>query len=326
MIKLLQLDKKPYRGLLAFEWAVLAYLTFTLVLISFGYLKIDSPSAMLWGRFRVVSIMAAMWIVYRLVPCRATLFLRVAAQMALLAWWYPDTYELNKIFPNLDHIVASWDEQLFGCQPALLFSKYVTWNVASELIHLGYFSYYPMIVFTLVCYFFYRYEEFLRCAFIIMSAFFIYYTVFVLFPVVGPTFYYKAIGLQEAASGHFPELGHYFNTHTDCLTLPGWKQGIFYRLVADAQASGERPTAAFPSSHVGISTICLLLIYRLHKHKFMLFLIPLYLLLCMATVYIRAHYLVDVLAGWISAAIIYLLLLSISFNFTNFAPSKRKSR
>ena len=37
------------------------------------------------------------------------------------------------------------------------------------------------------------------------------------------------------------------------------------------------------------------------------FLAPFYVLLCCATVYIQAHYLVDVIAGWISAVCIYIV-------------------
>jgi membrane-associated phospholipid phosphatase len=76
-------------------------------------------------------------------------------------------------------------------------------------------------------------------------------------------------------------------------------------LVELSQAVGERPTAAFPSSHVGISTIVLIMAYRAKKWLGHLML-PVYILLCCATVYIQAHYLIDVLAGWISAIVIYL--------------------
>ena len=69
---------------------------------------------------------------------------------------------------------------------------------------------------------------------------------------------------------------------------------------------GERPTAAFPSSHVGISTIVMIMAYRVNK-KLCYFLASFYVLLCCATVYIQAHYLVDVIAGWISAVCIYIV-------------------
>ena len=80
--------------------------------------------------------------------------------MALLAWWYPDTYELNRIFPNLDHIFATWEQSLFGCQPALLFSKAVPSYIFSELFDMGYAAYYPMIFLVVFYYYLCRYHEF----------------------------------------------------------------------------------------------------------------------------------------------------------------------
>ena len=87
---------------------------------------------------------------------------------------------------------------------------------------------------------------------------------------------------------------------------PGFEKGLFYQLVEASQEVGERPTAAFPSSHVGISTISMIMAYRVNR-KLCWFLMPFYVLLCCATVYIQAHYLIDVFAGWISAIGIYIL-------------------
>ena len=89
---LFSIEKNPRKGLLWIEWAILAYLAFTLVLMFFSYVKLANPESMIWGRVRVVTLMAAMWAVYRLLPCRATMLLRVTSQMCLLAWWYPDTH------------------------------------------------------------------------------------------------------------------------------------------------------------------------------------------------------------------------------------------
>ena len=145
-------------------------------------------------------------------------------------------------------------------------------------------------------------------AFILLGSFFIYYVVFIFLPVVGPTFYYKAVGLDSVARGVFPAMHDYFNTHTDCLPSPGYADGLFYRLVEDAKATGERPTAAFPSSHVGVSTVCMLLAWHSGSRKMFWGFLPVYLFLCMATVYIQAHYLVDALAGFASAVAIYAAL------------------
>ena len=86
-----------------------------------------------------------------------------------------------------------------------------------------------------------------------------------------------------------------------------YEHGFFYQLVENSQQVGERPTAAFPSSHVGISTILMIMAWRGSKKLFAC-LMPFYLLLCCATVYIQAHYLIDAIAGFISAFVLYVVV------------------
>ena len=79
------IEKKPVKGLLPLEWAVLAYMAFTLLIVLFTYTKLVNPDSMIWGRIRIGAITMAMWIVYKMLPCRVTLFTRISVQMALLA-------------------------------------------------------------------------------------------------------------------------------------------------------------------------------------------------------------------------------------------------
>lgn len=307
-----KIDKNPKKGLMALEWVMLGYMAITIITMLFTYTKLVNPEAMLWGRLRVLVMTIALWAVYRMIPCRITKMVRIIAQMGLLAWWYPDTYEINRMFPNLDHIFAGWEQALFGCQPALLFAKAMPWAVVSELMSMGYFMYYPMIALVTFYYFFCRYYEAERAAFVMLASFFIYYLVYIYVPVAGPTFYFDAVGISEITKGIFPALGDYFNSHTNCLPTPGYTDGIFYQLVEDAKNAGERPTAAFPSSHVGVSTICMLLVWHAGNRRMLYVMLPFYIFLCLATVYIQAHYLIDAIAGLISAIVIYFALMAVS--------------
>ena len=83
-------------------------------------------------------------------------------------------------------------------------------------------------------------------------------------------------------------------------------------MVEDAKAAGERPTAAFPSSHVGISTVCMLLLWHVRSRKLLICLQPLYVFLCLATVYIQAHYAIDALAGLATGALFFALFMAVS--------------
>lgn len=305
-----RIEKKPIKGLLTVEWVILGYWLLTLLFIFFTYTKILSPETLIYGRLKVLALTAAMWAVYRMAPCRFTLLCRVGVQMALLPWWYPDTYELNRILPNLDHLFAGYEQLLFNCQPALLFSETINNPVFAELMHLGYASYFPLIAIVTLFYFFWRYTEFNRAVFIILASFFLYYVIFIFLPVTGPQYYYAAVGLDDIAQGIFPNLHDYFATHDEALPMPGNSNGFFYQCVASAHETGERPTAAFPSSHVGITTILLFLAWRTKNRLLFYFIIPFYVLMCLATVYIRAHYAIDVIGGWVSAVIFYVLLQS----------------
>jgi membrane-associated phospholipid phosphatase len=305
---LFEIEKKPRKGMLTAEWVVMGYLLLTVLFILFTYTKIQNPDSLLWGRFRVVAMTLALWGVYRMIPCRFTYFCRIGLQLLLLSWWYPDTYELNRVFPNLDHLFASYEQQVFGGQPALYFAASFSNPVFSELMHLGYASFYPLIAATILFYFFCRYQEFDRTAFIILSSFFVYYVIFVFLPVTGPQYYYLAAGIDNIANGVFPNLGHYFATHSECLPIPGYSDGFFYQCVVEAHNAGESPTAAFPSSHVGVTTILVILAWLSRSKILFWCIVPLFALMCFATVYIQAHYAIDVIGGWVSGIILFVVL------------------
>lgn len=305
------LEKQPRRGLLAVEWIALGYLAFTVVLMVMHWGRLVNPEMMIKGRLQYVVVTLAVWGVYRLLPCRLMLFLRILVQMLFLSWWYPDTYEVNRVMPNLDYLFASWEQAVFGCQPALLFAQKIPWGWFSELMCLGYVSYFPLMLLVYLYYFFYRYKEFDMTSFIIFGSFFSYYVVFVLLPVTGPQFYYLAAGTENIAAGVFPNLGDWFLTHSERMAAPGWADGFWYHMLDVTHDAGERPTAAFPSSHVGVTTVLMLLALRTRSRKLVLTMLPFYVLMCFSTVYILAHYAIDAIAGLVTGTVLYYTLLYI---------------
>ena len=304
-------EKKVTKGLLAFEWVAFGYLAFTVLMMIILWGKLANPADMIKGRIQFVLVTLALWAVYRLWPCRLTLFARVLGQMAFLGWWYPDTYELNRALPNLDHVVAGWEQSLFGCQPSLLFSQKVPYGWFSELMCLGYVSYFPLMLITYLYYFFRRYKEFQLTAFVMLSSFFAYYVVFVLLPVTGPQFYYLAVGTEKIAAGIFPNLGDWFLTHSERMAAPGWTDGFWYHMLDLTHDAGERPTAAFPSSHVGVTTVVMLLALRTRSRGLIFTILPFYVLMCLSTVYIYAHYAIDAIAGLFTGILLYFLFVAI---------------
>lgn len=299
-------QEKLQKGLWPVEWTMLAYGAFTLVLMGILVGRLVDPISMLTERAIALVSMAAGIVIYRAYPCRVTQFLRVFCVMITLSRWYPDTYEFNRLFPNLDHVFASWDHSLFGCQPSLRFSELFPQHWFSEALYLGYFSYFPMIFFLVFCTWLRRNDELMRTTFIVMASFFLYYIVYIFLPVAGPQYYYLVDGVDPVA-GVFPNIGDYFHEIHPMYPAAG-TDGLFHSLVSAAHDAGERPTAAFPSSHIGVATIVLILAIRCRLRLFTLIIIPLYVCLCLATVYIHAHYLVDAMAGFVTAFIVYFFL------------------
>ena len=301
------MEKRP--GLLAIEWVTLAYTLFTAILVLLLWHEFRDPWQLLTGRAFVLGGMALLFGFHCLRPNRYTLFLRNLYPLTLLGYWYPDTYEFCQIFPNLDHVFAAADVALFGCQPSLEMSKWLSGKVWSELFHLGYFSYYPLIALAVLSPLIKSRNEFERSAFIVLTAFFLYYLIYLFLPVAGPQYYFHAVGEDIINAGHFPQVGDYFRYHTELAASPG-PDGFFRSLVESTQQSGERPTAAFPSSHVGMSTVLLFLLWK-DRRWLCYAALPFYFFLCCATVYIQAHYLVDVVGGWISAVVFYFIAIAL---------------
>jgi membrane-associated phospholipid phosphatase len=97
-------------------------------------------------------------------------------------------------------------------------------------------------------------------------------------------------------------------THAERMAAPGWSDGLFYHLLDMTHDAGERPTAAFPSSHVGCTTVLMMLALHTRSRRLFLGMLPFYVLMCFSTVYIYAHYAIDAIAGLITGIMLYYLL------------------
>lgn len=299
--------EKPHRELLTIEWLTVGYVAFTSLLMLLFMRHLHGAPQMILLRAGALIVVLSGYLLYRKYPARVTLLLRVSLQVGLLAFWYPDLYGICSVFPNADFAFAELEQNVFGCQPALLFSEVCTSKFLSECFYMGYLFYFPMIALLLTYFFFAKPDGFERCATIILGSFFAYYLVFIFLPVSGPQYYFNAIGLDSAYAGNFPPVGDWFSSNIDMLDPPGWKDGLFYRILAVVREN-ERPVASFPSSHVGVSTILMILAAKTRSKGLIAILAPLWIFLCFATVFIRAHYVVDVIAGFITAPVVYLIM------------------
>ena len=288
------------------ELTTLVYMTVTTVMIGVFWSRMNDPWAMLGLRGVALLCMVVTQLTFRFLPYKLGLAWRSFPLFVLLIWWYPEIHDFCTLFPYQDHVFAAIDQTLFGCQPALEFDQQFSSALWSELFNMGYYSYYYLMFSVMLFYLIRRTDEYDKAVFVFLGSFFLFYFVYDFLPVAGPQYYFCALQNIYGDAGwgdSFPALGNYFKDHLEMI-VPEVK-GIFGQLVIGAQEIGERPAAAFPSSHVGMSTVCMLLAWRTGNKWLVWVLVPFYVLLCCGTVYIKAHYLIDSICGLFFAALFY---------------------
>lgn len=169
------------------------------------------------------------------------------------------------------------DVALLGSSPAWSLSAIHTpW--LTELLAYAYATMFflPLVV-MLVLHGRRRDDDLRRVALSLQLAFYLGFTIFLLVPARSPDVLY-AFPTELHGHGFFEA------------SMRAWRslQAVTYD--------------AFPSMHTAISTLALVHAFRLRLRIWPLML-PIVLLLQLATLYLRQHYFVDVIAGWLVAAV-----------------------
>ncbi|MDR2802388.1 MAG: phosphatase PAP2 family protein [Prevotellaceae bacterium] len=273
-----------FKKLFPVEIITVVYVLLTaLYIVAFwDSVKEDAAATLLYVRLAILGAMAGLYLWNQYSSRQAITILRNIMPLAFILHFYPETYFLNQcIFPDyLDAAVIRIDQALFGCSLSTVFSEAMPYAWFNELMNLAYLSYFFTILFVVLYFLFCKKDCAYRSAFILLCSFFVYYALFIVFPTEGPQFY--VFDYDSALPAHGPVR----------------KILLFFHTV------GERPTGAVPSSHVGIMVIYMCLLWQYGRRLFWRFL-PLSVLLVFSTVYIRAHYAVDVLLGLATAPAIY---------------------
>jgi len=206
---------------------------------------------------------------------RTVRFFRNMYPLIIIVFFYRETTELvNLIYPErLDYIFMSFDEQIFGYQPSVEFSKVVFYRWFAEYMYFSYFCYYLIIsIPPLIMYFRRDSEKFDKFIFTITLAFFFCYLFFIFCPAAGPQFTIAEL------KGNSP------------------KGYVFAHIMKFIFDHFEIENGAFPSSHVVIAFVIFLFFVRYFRWVSVIIGI-LVAGLCVSTIYIHAHYFVDVPAG-----------------------------
>ena len=79
-------EKKPMKWLFPVEIGMVIYAIFTIFVILFTSTSLHNPEALIWWRVRVVLLTFALWLVYRVWPCRAMTLARIGLLLVTLSW------------------------------------------------------------------------------------------------------------------------------------------------------------------------------------------------------------------------------------------------
>ena len=265
------------------DYSTIIYLFTTTILVLSFYNNIENPISHLLVRIGFFAILFVS-IYFRNNTQRKTIDLLASLiPLAFLGYFYNETASFNHLFSdNLDRYISQLEFRVFGMQPSVVFSDVFSWSWFSELMNFGYFSYYLLIIGTPILFYYKKNEYFNRMLFVLLTSFYMYYFIFIVLPVVGPQFYF------DGSMAKFSP------------------QGFFGYLIQFIQETGEVPTGAFPSSHVGISTLLGYYIFKYFRQYFAVTAVII-LALILSTVYIKAHYVLDIIAAFIVTPIFYYL-------------------
>lgn len=224
-------------------------------------------------------------------------FLRHFYPVLLYTGFYCETGMLNHmLIPGfLDAQFIRFEGRIFGFQPSLAFMERLPYLAVSELFYAAYFSYYLMIVGVGVGLYCRDRQQFFHYLSVICFVFYVCYLIYIFLPVIGPRIFFREFMDHQLPPDVQPALVPAFPAAI--------KVGVFYRIMAWIYRVFEAPGAAFPSSHVAVAIGTLFFSFRYLRairwpH------LALVVLLCLATVYCRYHYAIDVVAGALTAAIL----------------------
>lgn len=197
---------------------------------------------------------------------------------------------------DLDNYLIQLDYKIFGVNPtqwAYQFNnRYLT-----EFLQVIYAFYYIMIIiYGLELYLWKRYREFMYALFIIFTGFYLAYILYMIFPAVGPRFYlHDFYSINAELPGIF--LTDYLRTALNFgESIPS--------NVPNPIDFAQRD--AMPSAHASMALTIAYLSWKI-KSKSFLFYMPYCILMIIATIYLRYHYVVDIIAGILLALITILI-------------------
>lgn len=219
-------------------------------------------------------------------------FLIILAPVLLFSWYHYECGLINRfIFPDFfDNAIQKLDVWVFGKSYHKILARSLNSEIADQLIHFFYFSYYGILFIPAFLLMLNErkkpenptWQHFVltrKLLFTITFTMLLCYVIFIIFPVKGPTDYHRVL---------FPD-----------------PKGMV-KIMNFLYANGDTDGGAVPSSHVAVSFVITIFICR-HFKKIRWYLLVFFIGLAIGTTYCSYHYFIDVLGGLLTGGICYFL-------------------
>jgi membrane-associated phospholipid phosphatase len=292
-----------------FEWIALFYLALSGALMVIFHQNIPHPALHIAAHF---GVFAAILLIVNVADRFSRGELSRARFAPTLRWfrdWYPQLvflfcFEELRILVQMivpvwrDSVLIAFDHRLTGVYPAVWLAQFSSFwlNEAMQVAYTSYFLFLTILAASI--YHRRRVHDDTslardpfgaaasRAFWTVMTAsiiaYSIGYVISMFFPVEAPFFAMRSFQLPPLAGGPATSLINF---------IEGW---------------GRVRGGAFPSAHVTGSFVALLGAWRYRRYLFWVFL-PLFIAMCISTIYCRYHYIADVFAGMFVGAIAFIL-------------------
>jgi membrane-associated phospholipid phosphatase len=223
-----------------------------------------------------LAVLAAAAYRTRVSPARRGFHLSVAVSVLTVALVFDSLGALIAGFQRAtcDATLIAIDQAIFGVHPTVWLERFADPGL-TNLLQVAYLSYYFIpLALGIVLVVRGRFEAFEEVLFGILLCFYLSYLGYLLFPALGPRFTLSQF--QDAS-----------------LQVPPFTAKIQETL----NALEKNKTDAFPSGHTAVSLICLYYAWKVRERVLFALMVPAVAGLIVATVYLRYHYVIDVIAG-----------------------------
>ena len=214
-------------------------------------------------------------------------FLRETLPFAFCISIYTNMHDMvHLVNPNdVDNKLIVLDDYILGFQPAIYLEKFISPGL-TDFMYFSYSSFlFYILLFTMYLYVRKNYHAFRETLVSVILTFYIGYIGYVVFPAVGPKF----------------TMAHLFET-----SLSGSYITDRLSFLMDYEISEYTRRDCFPSLHNGVIFLILLFAFK-HQKTYALIFLPFAIALFISTLYLRYHYFIDMIAGFILATAMFYL-------------------